>query len=85
MSINMSYCMFENTVSALRECIESTNDSCDPFSELSESERKFAKKLVKMCRDFADDFESEITIVEKSFALVEDIRKTLDDAKVGPV
>jgi hypothetical protein len=55
MSINMSYCRFQNTLEALRECVQSTYDSSDPLAELSEPERKAAIKLLRLCRQFADD------------------------------
>lgn len=63
MGINMSYCRFENTLAALRECNAVLSDSRDPISDLSDSERKAARKLFKLCRDLADDFESEIMTI----------------------
>lgn len=39
MPMNMSYCRFENTLAALRECDAALAESCDPLSELSDSER----------------------------------------------
>ena len=56
MAMNMSYCRFENTLAALRECRDALSESCDPLSELSESEKKAAERLFKMCRELADDF-----------------------------
>ena len=53
----MSYCRFENTYNDLRDCQDALgNKSLD---ELSESERKYAKRLIKMCREIADDFDEE--------------------------
>ncbi len=60
MPMNMSYCRFENTLAALRECDAALAESCDPLSELSDSERKAAIKLLKLCRTIADDFEHEL-------------------------
>jgi hypothetical protein len=57
MAMNMSYCRFENTLAALRECKEALAESCDPIAELSESEQKSAKQLLQMCRELADDFQ----------------------------
>jgi hypothetical protein len=57
MSMNMSYCRFQNTLAALRECEEALSDSGDPLADLSEEERKAAKRLFKLCRSLADDFD----------------------------
>ena len=57
MAMNMSYCRFENTLAALRECDEAMAESVhDPLDELSESERKAAKRLLKLCREMADNY-----------------------------
>lgn len=50
MSINMSYCAFENTYLALSECEEMLYEQ-DP-QELSEREQKFYNKLIKLCGKF---------------------------------
>ena len=42
---------------ALRECDEAMAESVqDPLDELSESERKAAKRLLKLCREMADNY-----------------------------
>lgn len=51
---NMSYCRFENTYGDLQDCYDALSEK--DLDELSESEKKYAKKLIKMCRDIADDF-----------------------------
>lgn len=57
MSINMSYCRFQNTLLALEECRDALEDAGpDPFEELSNDERKAAKKLMKLCGEMAADF-----------------------------
>lgn len=58
MSINMSYCRFENTLQALRECSDALADfdGPDPFDMLSDKEKKAAKKLLKLCGDLAADY-----------------------------
>lgn len=56
MPINMSYCRFENTLTALRECDDALAESCDPFSELSDEEKRAAKKLFKLCREIAENY-----------------------------
>lgn len=50
----MSYCRFENTYGDLQDCYDALSEK--DLDELSESEKKYAKKLIKMCRDIADDF-----------------------------
>lgn len=52
---NMSYCRFENTLPDLNDCYEALANQ--DIENLSERERKHALKLIKMCRDLADDFE----------------------------
>ena len=58
---NMSYCRFQNTCGDLQDCFDALGEK--ELDELSESERKYALKLIKMCRDIADDFEHELDIV----------------------
>lgn len=61
MPINMGYCRFQNTLAALRECMDSLSDitTIDPFAHLSESEQEAARLLVQRCRWFADDYGNE--------------------------
>ena len=57
MSINMSYCRFQNTLLALQECRDALAETgLEPFEELSDDERKAAKKLMKLCGEMAADF-----------------------------
>jgi len=51
---NMSYCRFENTYGDLKDCYDALEEKS--LDELSEKEKKYAKKLIKMCKDIADDF-----------------------------
>ena len=48
---NMSYCRFENTYADLYDCYEAFYE----FDELSESEKKYALKLIKLCADLVAD------------------------------
>lgn len=48
---NMHYCRFENTLGDLRECYDDMDSN-----DLSESEQKARKRLVKLCRQIADDY-----------------------------
>ena len=52
---NMSYCRFTNTLQDLHDCYENMDDD-----KLSEEEAKSRKKLIKLCRDLAADFEHEL-------------------------
>ncbi len=57
MPINMSYCRFENTLVALRECSDALASGEDePFRGLSENEQMAAKKLIRLCQLIADDY-----------------------------
>lgn len=58
MAMNMSYCRFENTLQALRECENALNEGFrnDPISELSDHEQASAKQLMELCRRMADNF-----------------------------
>lgn len=51
---NMSYCRFKNTYKDLQDCYDALAEK--DLDELYESEKKYAKKLIKMCRNIADDF-----------------------------
>jgi hypothetical protein len=51
---NMSYCRFRNTLDDLRDCHEHMDD------ELSESEQKDRKRLIKLCCEIAGDYEDLI-------------------------
>lgn len=59
---NMSYCRFENTYPDLEACYTALVEKS--LDELSKTEKKFALKLIKMCRDLADDFEHELETEE---------------------
>lgn len=57
MPINMSYCRFENTLAALRECRDALDGAgLDPFAELSDEEREAAQKLLKLCAELAENY-----------------------------
>jgi len=55
---NMSYCRFENTYSDLKDCYNALTEKS--LDELSESEMEYAKRLINLCRNIVDDFESEM-------------------------
>ena len=49
---NMSYCQFQNTLQDLRDCWE---DWEDPQSERSEEEKRAQDKMLKLCREIAEE------------------------------
>lgn len=54
---NMSYCRFENTYADLHDCNEALAEKS--LDELSEIEKKYAKKLINLCKEIADNFGGE--------------------------
>lgn len=48
--MNMSYCQFENTLYALRECLNHIENE----EETSEREINYAKRLYGTCQEFID-------------------------------
>ena len=56
MAINMSYCRFENTLAALKECRDALSETSDPMAELSPDEEKAAKRLLALCAELAGDY-----------------------------
>jgi len=52
---NMGYCRFENTLRDLEDCYENMDDN-----DLSDSETKSRRILIKTCRNIADDYEHEL-------------------------
>lgn len=55
---NMSYCRFENTFKDLRDCYDALSEK--PIDDLSESERLYAIRMVRLCRDIADEFIDDV-------------------------
>ena len=51
---NMSYCKYENTYNALRDCQQDMDTTTD--KQLSMSELKFRKKLIQVCMQISDDW-----------------------------
>jgi hypothetical protein len=52
---NMSYSRFENTLADLQDCFNALSD--EGMESLSDTEKIYALKMIKVCRNFADDFE----------------------------
>lgn len=58
---NMSYCQFENTYQDLKDCADAL-DECESLSDFSESEKKYAKKILALCArlaDYTEEFEED--------------------------
>ncbi len=54
---NMSYCRFQNTLTDLEDCLEVlANNGLD---DLSDEEVKAAERLIKICTEISQDFDSE--------------------------
>jgi hypothetical protein len=62
---NMSYCRFENTFEALRDChiaLENLNiDDEDTHTSSSETEK--AKQLIELCQEIADQAEEYLEVL----------------------
>ena len=59
MPINMSYCRFQNTLEALRECVDALDEIDHDIEKLDSDERHAAQQLARLCRQLADDFAGE--------------------------
>lgn len=51
---NMSYCRFKNTYQDLMDCYNALMEK--ELDELSETERKYAIKLIKTCEAISNNF-----------------------------
>jgi len=58
--INMSYCRFENTYKALRECTNTLTNGVASLEELSQKEREYAERLIWLCSEIAKEFEDDV-------------------------
>lgn len=52
---NMSYTRFENTYEDLKDCYDTLLDF--EIKGLSDSERRYAYRLISLCKEIADEFE----------------------------
>lgn len=54
----MSYCRFENTFLDMRDCEIALNEISGNIEQLeSESEQKYAKLFITLCKRIASDYE----------------------------
>lgn len=56
---NMSYCRFHNTLTDLYDCQNALEDFIqnDENTISSKEERMYAKKLIAVCKEIADNYE----------------------------
>ena len=54
--MNMTYIAFENTFNDLRQCRRILEDG----GPSSESERRYAKRMIEMCKDLVQDYEEHV-------------------------
>lgn len=59
--MNMSYCRFENTFLALDECAEelSNHDIEELEEKANQYEKRYIKKLIKLCKEIGDWYDDE--------------------------
>jgi hypothetical protein len=56
---NMAHCRFENTYQDLEDCTESLQEK--DLSELNESEQDYARRLIELCKEIAEEYKHLIT------------------------
>lgn len=54
---NMSYCRFENTLLDLQDCADALDS--EGTAKLSDSEKRAANALIKLCKRIANDYARE--------------------------
>ena len=59
---NMSYCRFRNTLSDLADCEEALHD--EAFDELDEDEQRACQRMYKLCKQFIETYEDDMTTPE---------------------
>ena len=53
----MSYCRFRNTLGDLQDCVSALNEVTVGAEELSFDEKRAAKSMLQVCREYIDTFE----------------------------
>jgi hypothetical protein len=53
---NMSYCRFQNTFQALRDCYNALNDGQADDKDISEDEKIARDQLISLCADVVQDY-----------------------------
>jgi hypothetical protein len=54
---NMSYCRFQNTFTDLRDCQVALEEIDNDLDELSPDEKRYAKRLIEICREISQEFD----------------------------
>ncbi len=63
---NMSYCRFQNTYQDLEDCNEALqwDGLQEYYDNASETEKKYMKKLISLCKDMAEEFHEDLEDLE---------------------
>jgi hypothetical protein len=65
---NMSYCRFENTSHALKDCVDVLQEELDNLDgwDLKQSETEFvaAKRMVSLCKRYVELYEELVEVRE---------------------
>lgn len=61
---NMSYCRFQNTLNDLADCESALCD--ESFDDLSEEEQKACRRMYRLCKQFIETYEDDMTTPEYS-------------------
>ena len=56
---NMKHCMFENTYADLKDSLEKMDNN--HYDDLSETEQKYFKLLVKLCTEISEGYQEQVT------------------------
>jgi hypothetical protein len=52
---NLSYCRFRNTLSDLQDCYDNMDNDIE-----SSEEKRAREKIIKLCKEIADDYGYEV-------------------------
>lgn len=61
--MNMSYCRFQNTYGDLCDCDDALYN--EGLSSLSDTEKRYAKRMYELCKEFIEHYEEEAGIEEE--------------------
>lgn len=67
---NMSYCRFENTTQDFRDCLDALREEEEAVVDgsshrMSAHERRFADRLVELCRNYIESHEALVAAEEE--------------------
>ena len=79
---NMSYCMCENTLGALRQVVEAMQEEGTEFLlDMTQHERRAFQELFNMCEDFmnlSDDLQEQVEQMEQDDGRVSEAQEWAD-------